>query len=161
MKADKEIYMGLMNLHDAFLNASLLKDRMDKSPLVKDIKVFDATDRARFERMWVASLSVLIEAWNSSQMSRIREYVASKVPIDELITLLRHGRKDGSLDKMRETRHYMFHRDERKYWDDGRLAVCGQLEFHLKVHRAFSRVLLVALSEMGKEKKQKEISPKI
>ena len=45
-KTEKEVFMGFMNLHDAFLNASLLKDRMDKSPLVKDVKIFDATDRA-------------------------------------------------------------------------------------------------------------------
>jgi hypothetical protein len=153
VKADKEIFMGLMNLHDAFLNASLLKDRMDKSPLINDVNIFDVTDRARFERMWVASLSVLIEAWNSSKMRRVREYVTSKVRIDELTTLLRQGRKDGSLNRMRETRHYMFHRDKRKYWDDGRLGVCGQLEFHLKVHRAFSRILLIAFSELEKEEK--------
>ena len=153
MKADKDIFMGLMNLHDAFLNTSLLKERMDKSPLLKDVNIFTLTDRARFERMWVASLSVLIEAWNSSKMRRVREYVASKVPIDKLTALLRQGQKNGSLNKMRETRHYMFHRDKRKYWDDGRLAVCGQLEFHLKIHQAFSRILIVALSEMEKEEK--------
>jgi len=155
MKADKEIFMGLMNLHDAFLNVTLIKHHMDRSPLVNDIKIFDATDRARFERMWVAFLSVLVEAWNSFQMCRVREYVASKVSIDELSTLLQQGRKDGSLDKMRETRHYMFHRDERKYWDDGRLAVCGQLEFHLKIHQTFSRVFLVTFSEKDKEEKAK------
>jgi len=86
-------------------------------------------------------------------MRQVREYVASKVSIDELSALLHQGRKDGSLDKMRETRHYMFHRDKRKYWDNGRLAVCGQLEFHLKVHQAFSRVLLAVFSEMEKEEK--------
>lgn len=152
MNPDKEVFMGLMNLHDAFLNSSLLKHYMIKSPLVGDVNEFDATDRARFERMWVAFLSVLIEAWNSSQMRRVREYVASKVPIDELSALLRQGEKEGSLDKMRETRHYMFHRDKRKYWDDGRLAVCGQLEFYLRVHQAFSRILLAVFKKMEEEK---------
>ena len=51
MKADKEIFMGLMNLHDAFLNVALIKHHMDRSPLINDIKIFDATDRVRFERM--------------------------------------------------------------------------------------------------------------
>ena len=78
-------------------------------------------------------------------MAKVRAYVASVAPIDELNALLDEGEADGSLSQMREARNYMCHRDQRGYWDDGRLAVCGQLEYHMKVHAAFSNVLLAAL----------------
>jgi hypothetical protein len=78
-------------------------------------------------------------------MATVRAYVESVVSTSELTSLLDVGRLDGSLAKMRDTRHYMCHRDQRKYWDDGRLAVCGQLEYHVKLHDAFSRILLSAV----------------
>ena len=155
MKLDQKIYMGLGNLHDVFLNVSLIKKHMDKSPVVKGADEFLMSDRGRFERMWVAFLYVLTESWESSDMKRVREYVASKVSIDDLAALIQQGRKDGSLDKMRETWHYIAHRDKREYWDTGRLSVLGQLQYHIKLHETFSHILLVAMREMNKEAESK------
>ena len=84
-------------------------------------------------------------------MRPAREFVASKVDTDELEGLLRQGKKDGSLRKMKETRHYMFHRDKRKYWDIGRISVAGQLEYNERFHQAFSRVLLEAMRTISLE----------
>ena len=154
MKLDQDIFMGIGNLHDVFLNASLIKKHMDESPLLKG-EEFLVSDRGRLERIWVAFLYVLIEAWESSQMKRIRKYIASKVSLDELTTLIQERKEDGSIAKMREARHYMAHRDKREYWDIGRLSVLGQLTFHVKLHQAFSRVLLTAMQEITKQKDSK------
>lgn len=125
VKPDQKSYMALGNLHDVFLNASLMKKHMDKSSVGKDAEIFLSSDRGRFERIWVAFLYVLIEAWESDNMKEVRDYVASKVSIDKLTRLIQEGKKDGSLNKMRNTRHYIAHRDKRKYWDTGRLSVLG------------------------------------
>jgi hypothetical protein len=142
---DKEIKSGLLNLHDAFLNAALMEREKWAAPLDSDPEKFHISDHGRFERMWVTFLYVLVESWNSSQMTAVRAHVESIVSTSELTSVLDAGRVDGSLAKMRDTRHYMCHRDQREYWDDGRLAVCGQLEYHVKLHAAFSRVLLTAV----------------
>jgi hypothetical protein len=155
MNLDKEVFMGLMNLHDAFLNASLLRSVMRRSPIVNNARLFEVSDRGRFERLWVATLYVLVEAWNSPQMRPIREFIASKVDIEQLNSILRQGAKDGNLRKMEDTGHYMFHRDKRKYWDNGRLSVCGQLEYHESLHMAFSHVLLSVLNEISLEEGQR------
>ena len=142
---DIDIKMGLWNLHDAFLNAALMDAEKWASPIDKDPKTFHASNHGRFERAWVTFLYVLVEAWQSPQMAPVREYIGSVVSLDELTSLLKTGKTDGSLARMRETRNYMCHRDRREYWDDGRLAVCGQLDYHVRLHRAFSVVLLGAM----------------
>lgn len=146
---DDEIKLGLLNLHDAFLNAALMEREKWNAPVDPDPNRFHICDHGRFERLWVTFLYVLIEAWRSTQMAKVRDYVASVTPVDELTTLLDTGQADGSLARMYEARNYMCHRDRRKYWDDGRLAVCGQLDYHMKVHAAFSKVLLAALRAAG------------
>jgi hypothetical protein len=78
-------------------------------------------------------------------MAPVRAYIETVTATIELTTLIQTGESDGSLAKMRESRNYMCHRDLRKYWDDGRLAVCGQLTYHAKLHAAFSQVLLTAM----------------
>lgn len=159
MNLDHKIYMALGNLHDVFLNASLMKNNMDSAPIdfaiERSAEIFLSSDRGRFERIWVAFLYVLIEAWDSENMKTVRDYVASKISIDALTRLIKQGRKDGSLRKMENTRHYIAHRDRRDYWDTGRLAVLGQLEYHVKLHNAFSKILLVAMKEMVKESESK------
>ena len=90
-------------------------------------------------------LYVLVEAWQSARMAPVRAYVGTVIPTGELNQLLKLGETDGSLAKMRDARNYMCHRDRREYWDDGRLAVCGQLDYHVKLHTAFSQVLLAAM----------------
>jgi hypothetical protein len=142
---DIEIKKGLLNLHDAFLNADIMQREKWDAPVEQDPEKFHVSNHGRFERMWITFLYVLVEAWQSPQMAPVRAYIQSVVPLDELAHLLRAAAADGSLAKMSETRHYMCHRDRRKYWDDGRLAVCGQLEFHIKLHASFSQVLLAAM----------------
>lgn len=140
-----DLKQGLWNLHDAFLNASIVRQRMLRFPFEPNPQLFHATDRAPLERLWVALLAVLIECWHASATRPVRDYVGSVTSTDQLIALLRQSRKDGRHGKMVECRHYMFHRDKRQYWDDGRSAPIGELEFHLKLHQAFSDVLLAAV----------------
>jgi len=151
MAPDKETFWGLMNLHDVFLNASLLRKNMINSPIINDAREFDTSDRERFERMWIASLYVLVEAWNSLAMKGVREYIASKVDIQPVSSILAQGYKDGSLKKMGQTRHYMFHRDKRKYWDIGRSSPWDQLEYHERLHMTFSTVFLSVFREIEQE----------
>jgi hypothetical protein len=154
MKLDQKIYMGVGNLHDVFLNASLIKKYMDDLPI--ETEQFFDSDRGRFERIWVAFLYVLIEAWEANK--EIRDYIATKVDLDELSALIKEGKKDGSIKKMQNTRHYIAHRDKRGYWDAGRLSVLGQLKYHIKLHNTFSKILLIAMKEMVEEAKNiKEI----
>ncbi|MCX5643301.1 MAG: hypothetical protein NTZ17_01250 [Phycisphaerae bacterium] len=137
-----EIRIGMANLHDAFLNCSLLRRSMESAPLCKDADTFHMSDRARYERLWVASLAVLIEAWRSGQMIPVVSHIRQNTDIGKLTQLLRGGEKDGSIAQIRETRHYMFHRDKREYWDDGRLGPVGNLKYNMELHDAFSHVLL-------------------
>ena len=151
MRMNTEVRKGLLNLHDAFLNAALAEREKWKAPVEEDPEKFHMSDHGRFERMWVTLLYVLVEAWESAQMAPVRTYVESVTPIIELTSLLHAGKSDGSLRKMRRTRDYMCHRDRKKYWDDGRLAVCGQLEYHMKLQAAFSRILLAAMKSNAGE----------
>lgn len=144
-----EVRKGLLNLHDAFLNAALAEREKWKSPIEEDPEKFHISDHGRFERMWVTFLYVLVEAWESAQMAPVREHIESLTPLEELTSLLRAGKVNGSLRKMRRTRDYVYHRDCKKYWDDGRLAVCGQLEYHMRLHAAFSRILLAAMKSVA------------
>jgi hypothetical protein len=139
---DGETRLGLLNLHDAFLTADLMQQKKWAAPVENDPVTFTASEHGRFERLWATFLYVLVEAWRSAQMAGVRNYLASVTSLDELSQLLKAGEADGSLSKMEQTRHYMCHRDRREYWDNGRLAVCGQLNYHMKLHEAFSKVLL-------------------
>ncbi|MFN8626679.1 MAG: hypothetical protein U0587_11975 [Candidatus Binatia bacterium] len=120
---DSEIKLGLLNLHDAFLNAALMEREKWDAPIDPDPRRFPIYDHGRFERLWVTFLYVLIEAWQSPQMDRVRAYVASVASIDELTSLLAAGQGDGSVAKMKETRNYMCHRDRRELgrWPASRL----------------------------------------
>lgn len=142
---DQEIFMGFMNLHDAFMNASLQRSFMLKCPVEGghgDPEEFLMSDRGRFERAWVTFLYVLVESWQSKQMEKVRSYVTSIIDTKTLDELLENGKQNGNIEKMKETRNYMCHRDVRKYWDNGRLAVIGNLNYHDDLHMAFSEVLL-------------------
>lgn len=142
---DGRTKLGLLNLHDAFLNVGLVEKAKWASPIERDPALFPISDHGRFERVWITFLYVLVEAWRSPQMAPVREYVRSVVSIDELEAVLLAGEEDGSLAKMRDVRHYMCHRDRRQYWDDGRLAPCGQVQYHVKLQSAFSKVLFAAV----------------
>lgn len=146
---DKEVFMGFMNLHDAFLNASMQRSCMLKAPIENDPEEFHISDRGRFERTWIAFLYVLVEAWRSDNMAEVRFFVGSIAPIDKLESLLKQADQDGSLTKMQAIRHYMCHRDKRQYWNEGRLGVTGQLQFHERLHVAFSEVMLSVFNALG------------
>jgi hypothetical protein len=148
---DSELREGLANLQDAFLNCSLLKKSMDTCCVVENAVEFHLSDRGRFERLWVAALAVLVESWHSSHMKPVREYIRTTVSTKDLTELLRESRKSGLIDAMIATRHYMFHRDKRKYWDPGRNTPVGRLKAFNKLHQSFSKVLLVATKKMGDE----------
>ena len=151
IKLDRDTVTGVRNLHDVFLNASLVKKLMDAAPIEEDPILFCSSDRGRLERLWVALLFVLVEAWESSQMATVRAYVSQCAATNGVANLLRQARRDRHLDRMREARAYMFHRDKREYWDDGRHSVVGGLEFHHKLHMAFSQVMLAAMRHLNKE----------
>ena len=145
---NNEVALGLMNLHDAFLNASLMRHYMLKEPIEGDVdrpELFTVTNRGRCERLWVAHLAVLVEAWYSAKMRPVVCYIESVVDARALLAVLKLGQKSGRLERMKQCRHYSFHRDRRAYWDDGRLAPIGELEFNNRLHTAFSGVLLAAM----------------
>lgn len=142
--SQNEILMGLMNLHDVFLNASLQRDSMERSP-PGDFESFHISNRARFERVWVTFLYVLVEAWQSNPMEPVREHVSQAVDCSALDRMIDELSAEGDLAKMREVRDYMCHRDRREYWDVGRTALAGLLPKHLALHDAFGAMLLEAL----------------
>lgn len=142
MTGQEKLRLGFLNLHDAFLNASLQRSHMHQSDIEDDPERFHTSQRGRFERSWVTFLYVLVEAWQSNNAQPVRAWITQSVSTDEVESLLLQGTTDGSLDRMRKTRHYMCHRDNRKYWDEGRLAVIGNLEYHESLHMAFSKVFL-------------------
>jgi hypothetical protein len=138
--------MGLMNLHDAFLNASLQRREMLRAPIVDDPAAFHFSDRGRFERAWAAFLYVLVESWRAKTMGAVRELVGSCTDVSKLETLLEEGDRIGAIERLQEVRHYMAHRDRREYWDKGRLGVLLQLDYNERLHMAFSEVLLATTS---------------
>lgn len=133
-----------VNLHDAFLNASLQRKMMVASPIETEPENFHFSDRGRFERAWACFLYVLIEAWKSDKMVPVSEWVQSVVSCDKLDSLLVRAQAEGALQKLEQVRHYMCHRDRRMYWDEGRKAVLDQIIINEELHSAFSEVLLAA-----------------
>jgi len=118
---------------------------MYAAPVEGAPEMFGITNRARLERLWVALLAVLVEAWSSPSMKPVREHISRIVDTTELTRVLRDARRSGRLERMIECRNYMCHRDKREYWNAGRDAPVGELAFHETLHMAFSRVLLGAM----------------
>ena len=135
----------LMNLHDVFLNASLQRRCMESFPVVKDVKEFHISDRARFERVWMTFLYVLVEAWRSQQMEPVRGHLSKVLDCTELESTISRLESQGDLARMRDVRNYMCHRDKREYWDQGRLAVVNMLHKNQELHDLFGKTLLHAL----------------
>ena len=145
-KPSDHVILWWPNLHDAFLNASLQRKYMYAAPIDERAKTDGAfwliSERGRFERAWVNFLYVLVEAWRAPVAKEVREWIAQVVDTTKLEELLAQGDQDGSIEKMAQNRHYMSHRDKREYWDVGRAAVLGQLQYHEDLHMAFSKVFL-------------------
>lgn len=148
-KADDDLREDIANLHDAFLNASLQYELMLMQPMDQDPVTFMISNRGRLERAWVSYLYVLVEAWRAPGNAAARHWIDSNVSTDRLGSLLRAAKDTGCLETLRETRHYMSHRDKRPYWDSGRYAFFGRFEEVRDLHREFGSVLLTAIRKFG------------
>ena len=157
LKAPRTLRADFLNLHDAFLNTSLQRSRMLRSPMegITNPEEFFRSDRGRFERTYVAFLAALVEAWEAKRAAPVRSFMAAQAPtaglaatVDDELTL---ARRSGGLDKLRCIRGYMFHRDEREYWDAGRVAVAELGGVHERLYWAFSRLFLAAFREVPRE----------
>ena len=92
MLTTRQMTERLMNLHDVFLNASLQRRCMESSPLVKEAREFHYSDRARFERVWIMFLYVLVEAWRSRQMTPVRTHLSQVLDCTELESVISQSR---------------------------------------------------------------------
>ncbi len=142
---ESHLKLQLANLHDVFLNASLQRDRMLQSPMTQSPEEFLMSDRGRFERTWLTFLYVLVECWRSKHMTAARDYIRSVVPNCGIDDLLNEGEAKSLVGRLRDVRDYMCHRDRRQYWDEGRWAVAHGLQYNMRLHSEFGRVLLMAL----------------
>jgi hypothetical protein len=150
-----EVEEGLSNLHDAFLSAHLMYQCMINVPVEKEKALLRSLllDRRRFERLWVAFLAVMVEAWQAAKMRPVMEWIRSVTGATELVDLLKEAGESGHLAKIKKCRHYMFHRGWRKYWDDGRLAPVDEFEFNERLYMAFSGVLREAIDAVNAAKR--------
>lgn len=140
-RPDPIVELAVANLHDAFPNASLQRSCVERAPIAEGLVAHDLSDRVRFERTWVMFLAVLVESWKSPGLSAARALIEGCVSTADLNALIERPENRSHMTQMREVRHYMCHRDERAYWDDGRKAVFAQLEFHRQLHDALDAVL--------------------
>lgn len=134
----------LSNVHDVFMNAQLMRTLMDEEPVVQGAEAFMTSRRGRLERAAMRDLYVLIEAYEAAPPQYLDELrrlgpeefgaVGSLLEDRERVAALRH------------VRDYMSHRDARRYFDIGRLAVAvvGPA-WYRTVESAFARMLLDAL----------------
>lgn len=149
--ASRDIDLAVWNLHDAFLNASLVQKLMLNFPLDQEPETGHISDRFRLERLWVGLLAVLVEAWGSHQMQEARNFPST----DRLVTLVRQARKGEARKALSATRHYMFHRDKRNYWDEGRTACWGRVNFHTQLHEEFGKVILAGIKSLNQNQAAK------
>src|SRR5205823_3325768 len=114
----------LLNVHDVFMNAQLLRILSDNEPVDHDPEdpgVYMTSRRGRLERGAMRDLYVLVEAFGASPPEYLDE-MRRLVPVA-------YGEVDGLLQDfdrlhaLRAVRDYMFHRDLRRYMDEGRIAV--------------------------------------
>lgn len=144
----------VLNLHDAYMNANLVRNKMQEEPVERDPEspeLASITPRFRLERMWHTFLYVVVEAWRAATGDQ-RSLVQGVVPddVEQVERLLRAGDDLGCVDHLRSTRDYMCHRDRREYWDSGRIAVAmpGMFQWALALDRAFAAMTLKALQEL-------------
>lgn len=140
--------MWIANLHDAYMTANLMRTLMLREPIEQDAESFMVSPRGRLERAWYRDLYVTVEAWlagTEGQQSAVRK--AARDEVAQLESLIEQGRSNGSLDRLRDVRDYMCHRDRREYWDKGRSAVAGEgmLGWATELDSAFEQTTLAAL----------------
>ena len=126
------------------MNAQLMRTLMDKQPVVQSTAEFMTSPRGRLERAAMRDLYVLIEAFDASPMSYVDE-MRRLVPaeLDAVHFLLQDRDR---VDALRQVRDYMTHRDVRRYFDVGRIAV-AQVgpSWYRATESAFAKMLLFAL----------------
>ena len=133
------------NLYDVFLNASLQRSTMLKLPIdLSGINLIN--DRWRHERTWLMFLYVLIEAWESKLNAEFRHFLYTTQECNEIKKLLKEVKRTKQIDLLRNIRDYMAHRDEKKFWDQGRKDVLNNFTKFNKIHQTFSNFFLIPKS---------------
>lgn len=136
----------LLNVHDVFMNAQLLRILCDNEPLEHDREdpgVFVASRRGRRERGAMRDLYVLVEAFRASPPEYLNEIrMLAPDPHQAVETLLEDVDR---LNALRAVRDYMSHRDLRRYMDEGRIAVATVgPAWHRALESAFGQLTLAA-----------------
>ena len=148
----------LLNVHDVFMNAQLMRTLMDNEPVVEGAEEFMTSRRGRLERAAMRDLYVLIEAFNETPPRYVGE-LRSLVPeeLQEVMSLLKDHDRVAAL---RQVRNYMSHRDVRRYFDVGRLAVAvvGPV-WYRTVESAFAKMLRLALRAARAERETGHLAP--
>lgn len=148
----------LGNIHDVFMNAQLMRTLMDDEPVVQGAEEFMVSRRGRLERAAMRDLYVLIEAFHKSPPEYLDE-LRRLTPRDlEVVTLLLGDSE--RVAALRQVRDYMSHRDVRRYYDIGRLAVTvvGP-KWYRDVESAFARMILRAMRLAGDEREANRPRP--
>lgn len=138
----------LLNVHDVFMNAQLMRELMDQEPIVAGAEEFMTSRRGRLERGAMRDLYVLIEAYRSSPESYLGNLrMLAPGAFDRVEALLADASK---VEALRQVRNYMSHRDVRRYNDVGRygVALVG-VDWHRQTESAFAELLLTALQSSG------------
>ena len=152
MQLTDEIAIAVANLQDVYMNAGVVRRAMRAAPIseTSSPEAFMWSDRGRLERIWTALLWVLVEAWNSDQMQQAREYLASVVDLARLKELVTMATTEPHRTRFFHARGYMFHRDKREYWNEGRLGPIGHLKFQDALHDEFSAAILSGMREVNR-----------
>lgn len=148
----------LSNVHDVFMNAQLMRTLMDKQPVVQSATEFMTSPRGRLERAAMRDLYVLIEAFDASPppyLDEMRRLVPGEL---EAVHLLLQDRD--RVDALRQVRDYMSHRDVRRYFDVGRIAV-AQVgpTWYRATESAFAKLLLRAMRAARAERRDGRPTP--
>ena len=137
----------LLNGHDVFMNAQLLRILSDNEPVQHDPGdpgVFMTSRRGRLERGAMRDLYVLVEAFRASPPEYLDEMRnLAPEPYRKVEMLLDDADR---LNALRAVRDYMSHRDLRRYMDEGRLAVAAVgPAWHRALESAFAELTLGAI----------------
>lgn len=137
----------LLNVHDVFMNAQLLRVLCDDEPVEHDFLdpgVFMTSRRGRLERGAMRDLYVLVEAFRASPPEYLDEMRRlAPEPYRVVESLLEDVDR---LNALRAVRDYMSHRDLRRYMDEGRIAVATVgPSWHRALESAFDEVILGAM----------------
>jgi hypothetical protein len=156
MKNNDNCDVHVLNLHDCYNTANLLRVLMlgtapDQEAL-RDPLLWPISDRARLERLWWAMTYVLIEAWRAPRPPEVGQFLARLEHTPRVEAALAALDDAGVIDKLRECRHYMCHRDHRAYWDAGRMASLGHFSEMLELSATLGALFVEALDKMKRSR---------